>query len=100
LSGRGLRAARRLRGIVLSVGHPDVAIAIDVQPMREDEHALREARDQLPCRIELEQRRQARHLTCRAIETRVRTAALANPDATTVAIDVDGARRSPRAPLG
>jgi hypothetical protein len=100
LPGCRLRAARwrrRLRRIILSVGHPDVAIAIDVQPVREDEHALREARDQFAGRIELEERRQARHLTRCAIETRVRAAALANPDAAPVAVDIDGTGRSPRA---
>src|SRR4029079_16475384 len=55
-------AARRQRGGVLAVGHPDVAVAVDMNPVREDEHARAEARYELAVRVELENRRQVGHL--------------------------------------
>ena len=86
-----LSADSEVRGIVLTVGHPDVAVAIDVHPVREDEHALGEARNQLARRVELEDRWEGGHLARRAIETRIRATALADPDAPAVAIDLDRA---------
>ena len=44
------------RDVVLAVGHPDVAIAIHVDAVREDHHALAEAQEQLAGRVELEHR--------------------------------------------
>src|SRR2546430_17577121 len=45
-------AALRQRRIVLAVGHPHVAVAIDVDPVREDQHAAAETLHDLPVRVE------------------------------------------------
>ena len=88
------RAARAARPVVLPVGHPDVAVVIDVDPVREDHRPGAEAGEQLAGRVELEDRISVES------EAGVGAAALADPDRLAVLVDVDGARRAPRAPLG
>src|SRR5437660_3395983 len=77
-----------------TIGHPDVAIAIDVNAVRRRDHAGAEMRDQVPVGVELENRVERRaHATVRATP-------LGDPDARAILVDVDGARRSPGAALG
>jgi len=86
--------------IVLTVGHPDVAVLIDVDAVREDQQPRAEALDELPGRVELQHRRQIRHLAGGAIEAAVLAAAFRDPDRLAVLVDVDGARGSPRTAFG
>ena len=88
------------RQVALTVGHPDVAVAIDVDAVREDEHALAEARDHLAALVELEDGLERRHFILGAIPAGIRRAPLGDPDAAAVLVDVDRARRSPGAALG
>src|SRR3989442_15420578 len=99
LTAASASAARRKRRVVLTVGHPHVALAVDEDAVREDQHPLAEALHELAARIELEHRGQIRHLTARAIETTVLLTAFGDPDRFAVLVDLDGARRSPRAPF-
>src|ERR1051325_6872554 len=69
--------------LVLTIGHPDVVIGVDVETVWIDEHAGAEAGDEAARRIELEQRRHIRAVAGR------RTTALKNPDGLAVAIDVN-----------
>ena len=87
-------AARRTRRVVLAVDDPDVAVAIDGDAVREDDEAGAEALDQLsvPRRTSAPDRASS--------QARVRAAALADPDADAVLVDVDRTRRAPRAPFG
>src|SRR3954470_3432455 len=94
------RAALRQRRIVLAVGDPHVAVAIDMDAVREDQHAGGEAFHQLAAGVEFHHRRDVHDLAGRAIETAVQAAALRYPDRLAVLVDVDGARRSPRAAFG
>src|SRR6185503_17387248 len=77
------------RLVVLPVGHPDVAVPVDVDAVREDHHPRAEALDQRAAAVELQDRIQRR------AETGVRAAALTDPDRLAVLVDVDGAGRSP-----
>ncbi len=95
------RRTRRARGeVALTVGDPHVAVTIDVNAVREHEHALAEARHHLAVRIELEHGVERRHLALRAIPAAVGLAALGNPDAAAVLVDIDRAGRSPGAAFG
>ena len=71
------------------VGHPDVALAVDAEAMREVEHAAAEALHEFAGRIELHDRRDSR------LSAVVRAAAVEDPDALAVAIDLDADRRAP-----
>src|SRR2546426_10580556 len=66
------RTALWKRRVVLAIGHPDVAVAVDENPVRENEQPLAETLHELARRIELQQDRQIRHLSAGAIETAVR----------------------------
>ena len=109
LRGRGRRrrrrrsgsgAARGTRTVVVRVGHPDVAVAIDVDAVRERDHAGAEALHELAGRVELQHGIERRHRAGRRIGAAVHAAALAHPDRSAVLVDLDGARRSPRAARG
>src|SRR3989442_4077163 len=97
LTAASASPARRKRRVVLTVGHPHVALAVDEDAVREDQHPVAEALHELAARIELEHCGQIRHLTARAIETTVLLTAFGDPDRFAVLVDLDGARRSPRA---
>ena len=79
------------------VGNPDIALRVDVNAVREHEHACTEAGDQLAGLIELEDDVVRRGLAGRRVPARVGAAALGHPDELAVRRDVDRARRSPRA---
>ena len=97
-SGRCARsrggAARRTRGVVVAVDNPDVAVAVHGDAMREDDEARTEALHELAGRVELQDRIE------RGGEARVRAAALADPDAHAVLVDIDRTRGAPRAAFG
>ena len=65
------------------VGDPDVAVAVDVDPVRPDEHAGAKALDHLARRIELQDRRDGRS------DAVVGAAPLEHPDAGAVPVDRD-----------
>src|SRR5204863_10101298 len=85
----------RCRRIVLSIGHPDVPLAIDDDPVRENHHPFAETLHQLAARIELHDRGKRRHLPRRAVETAVGAAPFGHPDRLAVLVDLDGAGRAP-----
>jgi hypothetical protein len=94
-TGEGIgRRSLRTRGVILAVGDPHVAIAIDEDAVREHQQSRAEALHELSRRIELQNRRQVR------AGARVRTASFGDPDAATVSVDFNGARRAPFASLG
>ena len=67
-----------------------------MNPVREDQHPRAEALDHLARRIEVQHGVERRHLAARAIQAAVLPAALGNPDALAVLVDLDRTRRSPR----
>ena len=83
------------------VGHPHVALAVDVQTVREQQQAGAEALQQFSGRIEFEDRvevRAAARERLAGIDARRRpgfAAALADPDAGAIGIDGDRAGRTP-----
>src|SRR5262249_14584643 len=75
----------------LIVGDPDVAVAIDEDAVRRDYHPGAETLHELARRIELQDRIDGRRLEAPTVAA----AALGDPDAAAVLVDVDRARRSP-----
>ncbi len=86
------RPVLRARG----VGDPDVAVRIDVDPVRPHDHPRSEAPEQLAAGREEHDRIEARVLLARPP---VAAAPLTDPDVHAVAVDVHRARRSPLPPL-
>ena len=91
---RRATTAASARTVVLTIGHPDVPVAIDVNAVREVQDPGAERFHQVAVRVELQDRRQAR------TGARVLLATLRDPDAHAVAIDLDRARGAPDATLG
>jgi hypothetical protein len=91
---------RRRRRIVLAIGDPEVAVTVDVDPVRKNEQPLAEARDQFSRCVKLQNRGQVRHLPGRPIEAAIGTASFSHPDASSVLIDLYRARGSPRSTVG
>ena len=87
------------------VGDPDIAIAVDMQAMREKQQPLAERLHQLARRIEFEDRRQVRSVTgergprFHERGRSERSAPLGHPDTGPVGIDIHAAGRTPRASL-
>src|SRR5438105_5761960 len=95
-SGCGTGPARRARRVVLVVGDPDVAVAIDEDAVRADEESRAETFDQPAVGGVVENRIERRHLAgCGVGDAAVHAAALRHPDALAVLADLDGARGSP-----
>ena len=91
----GRCAARGTRAVVVRVGHPDVAVLVDVNAVGERDHPGAEALHELAGGVELQHGIERRHLTVRRIGAAVHPASFADPDRSAVLVDVDGARRSP-----
>ncbi len=81
--------------LAAGVGDPDVALAIDVNSVRPDDHPRSEAPDDVSVRVEEQHRIEvvAPHAT-------VGLATLADPDVTPVDIGIHGARRPPLPAVG
>src|SRR5581483_7124066 len=77
-----------------AVGDPDVVVGVDEDAVRKREDAGAEALDQLAGRIEVQDRIERR------VRAGVRAAAFGDPDASSVLVDVHGARRAPHASFG
>src|SRR4029077_7627187 len=75
-AGAGARPALREGRVVLAVGHPHVAVAIDVDAVREDQHAGGEALDEFSAGVEFHHSRHVHDLAGGAVETAVLAAAL------------------------
>src|SRR5262249_44508896 len=86
--GRGSLRARR---IVLAVGDPHVAVAVDEDAVREEEQPCTKALHEVAQRIEFEDRREVR------ARARVCPAPFGDPDAAAVLVDLHGAGGSPLA---
>ena len=89
------------------VDHPDIAIAVDVDLVREDEQARAEALQDISIGIELVHRRPARAGAAVVLEGRfarrdvgVRAAAVHYPDRAAVVVDRDAVERAPFAVIG
>src|SRR5438309_4797438 len=89
------------------VDHPDIAIAVDVDLVREDEQARAEALQDISIGIELVHRRPARARAAVVLEGRfarrdvgVRAAAVHYPDRAAVVVDRDAVERAPFAVIG
>jgi len=78
----------------LAVGHPDVAVVIHIEAVREHEQPFAETFHQIARRIEFQNRRQIR------FGARSSAAPFDHPYALAVAIDVRADHLSPRTPLG
>src|SRR4051812_20614625 len=87
---RGAAAANRARAI----GDPHVAIAIDRDAVRRLDQPSAEALHEISVLVELEDRIERRAYTV------VDPAALGDPDARAILVDIHGARRAPRATGG
>src|SRR5207237_920739 len=72
----------------LAIAHPDVPLAVDMDPMRANEHAGAETLDDVARLIELQNRGDARFRTV------IAAAPFEDPDAAAIAIDGDTGRRS------
>ena len=101
-AGSGASAARRAaapRRVVLAVGHPDVAVAIDVMPCGKINMPAPKLFTSLPVASNFST--ESGQTFCRSRDrARVRAAALGDPDGRAVLVDVDRAGRAPRAALG
>src|SRR5207253_2297389 len=89
---RILREFVRARGA--RVGYPDVAVAIDVNAVRPDEHAGAEALDLLAVLVEVVNRI---HHRAETAGRRPGGAAVGRPDGLAVLVDRDAVRSAPRA---
>ena len=89
------------------IGHPYVALAIDVQTVRKYEQFLAKALHQLAGGVKLENRRELRPVAVernalfhlRRRDEPLCTTSLENPHALAVRIDIDARGRSPYAPV-
>src|SRR5205085_10434494 len=85
-AGRWCRAAgwccapRRTRRVVLAIGHPDVAVTVDVHAVRKDQQAAAECGHHLAGLVELHHRRDVLDLSRRRVKAAVAAAALGDPD--------------------
>ena len=87
-------ATRAAWRIVLAVGHPDVAVSIDMDAMGEHHESGAEAGDHPARGVELH------HRVAGRAEAAVCPAAFRDPDARAVLVEVDGAERAPREGVG
>src|SRR6185312_16636239 len=81
--------------IILSVRNPDIAVAVDIDAVREDEQAGAERRHQLSVHVEFHYRGQVGHGAGLAIQAAILTAALCYPDRLAIAVDFHRAGRAP-----
>ena len=107
-SGLNLKTWWPLHSAAEAVGDPDIAVAVDVHAVRENEHAGAEALHQLAGRVELQNRIEVRAVAIeyfafahlRGRNEPLRTASFGYPDAAAVTVDIDARRRTPDAAIG